>query len=309
MSAIDQRSLRDAFGTFLTGVTVVTCHDEKQRPLGFTANSFTSVSLDPPLVLVCLAKSSRNYEHFTSGQGFAVNVLSEFQKDVSNLFAKPVEDRFATIDWRAGPHGSPVLANVAAWFDCSLHQTLESGDHVILIGKVEAFGNSLANGLGYARGNYFTASLANKAVTAAASDAEVQIAALVERAGEVLLFGDARSGFSLPECRLSDDDGPERLHDFLVAETGLSVSIGQIYSVYRDSVTGRQHIVYRCRAGDGEPRAGRFYALAELRRLTFVNSAIDDTLRRFAGEVSVGNFGIYFGTELSGTVHKLPRKF
>jgi flavin-dependent trigonelline monooxygenase, reductase component len=308
MSAFDPRSLRDAFGAFLTGVTVVTSMDGDGAPVGFTANSFTSVSLDPPLVLVCLSAGSKNHARFTSARGFAVNVLSEFQKDISNTFAKPVEDRFAGIDWEPGPSGHPVFRGVAAWFECSMHEVVNAGDHAILIGRVEAFGNSLANGLGYARGNYFTASLSNRAVTAAACDADVRTAALVERQGEILLFGDAATGYRLPECTLSDGDGPERLHDFLVEETGLSVAVGQIYSVYRDSLSGRQHIAYRCAAGDGAPNVGTFVPLKQLRHLTFVNSAIDDTLRRFAAEASVGNFGIYFGTEIAGTVHKLPRK-
>lgn len=94
----DPRALRDAFGAFATGVTVVTASDAAGKPIGFTANSFTSVSLDPPLLLVCLAKSSRNYESMTSAGRFAINVLSETQKDVSNTFARPVEDRFAAVD-------------------------------------------------------------------------------------------------------------------------------------------------------------------------------------------------------------------
>lgn len=94
----DPRQLRDAFGAFLTGVTVVTTINAEGQPIGFTANSFTSVSLDPPLLLVCLAKTSRNYAAVTEAAGFAVNILSEAQKDVSNTFARPVEDRFAAVD-------------------------------------------------------------------------------------------------------------------------------------------------------------------------------------------------------------------
>ena len=138
----DARALRDAFGAFLTGVTVVTTVDDAGAPIGFTANSFTSVSLDPPLLLVCLAKTSRNYATLTAAKGFGVNILSEDQKDVSNTFARPVEDRFAAVDWRIGPHGSPVFADVAAWFDCATHDVVDAGDHVILIGRVEGFDNS-----------------------------------------------------------------------------------------------------------------------------------------------------------------------
>ena len=156
MTTHDPRALRDAFGSFLTGVTVVTTFDGDGSPIGFTANSFTSVSLDPPLLLVCLAKTSRNYNAVTTAPGFAINILSETQKEVSNTFARPVADRFATVDWRRGPWGSPIFSDVAAWFDCALHEVIDAGDHVVLIGRVEAFGDSAANGLGYARGAYFT---------------------------------------------------------------------------------------------------------------------------------------------------------
>lgn len=159
----DARALRDAFGAFLTGVTVVTTVDDAGAPIGFTANSFTSVSLDPPLLLVCLAKTSRNYATLTAAKGFGVNILSEGQKDVSNTFARPVEDRFAAVDWRMGPYGSPVFADVAAWFDCATHDVVDAGDHVILIGRVEGFDNSGKTGLGYARGGYFTPALAERA--------------------------------------------------------------------------------------------------------------------------------------------------
>ena len=101
-ASFDARALRDAFGAFPTGVTVVTAHDPSGQPIGFTANSFTSVSLDPPLLLICLAKSSRNFAAITGSAGFAVNILSETQKDVSNTFARPVEDRFAAVEWEEG---------------------------------------------------------------------------------------------------------------------------------------------------------------------------------------------------------------
>ena len=95
MTLENRRLLRDAFGTFMTGVTVVTTLDEAGAPIGFTANSFSSVSLDPPLLLVSIAKTSGNYARFMAAKGFAINILAEGQKDVSNTFAKPVEDRFS----------------------------------------------------------------------------------------------------------------------------------------------------------------------------------------------------------------------
>lgn len=151
----DPRALRTAFGSFMTGVTVVTLLDAQGRPLGFTANSFASVSLDPPLLLVCLANTSSNYEAFAKTQKFAINILSQSQVEVSNTFARPGDDRFANVDWQVGPHGSPVLAGVSAWFDCATFKTVDAGDHLILIGEVKGFDCTEAPGLGYARGAYF----------------------------------------------------------------------------------------------------------------------------------------------------------
>ena len=114
--SIDPRALRDAFGCFMTGVTVVTTLDADGKPLGFTANSFSSVSLDPPLLLVSIANSSGNLGAFVSGKGFAVNILGEGQKEVSGTFARPSADRFAQTYWRHGPIGSPLIAGVALQF-------------------------------------------------------------------------------------------------------------------------------------------------------------------------------------------------
>src|SRR5699024_7683587 len=183
----------------------------------------------------------------------------------------------------------------------------DSGDHAILIGEVKGFDSGLANGLGFARGSYFTASLADRAVAAAASEAEVRIAALIERDDEVLLFADDRGRYLLPNCKLSDQESSQRLRDFVRDTTGLSVAVGQIYSVYQDRQNGLRYIIYHCVAEDGDVAKGAFYRLSQLKHLPFVSSAIDDTLKRFSSEVNLGNFGIYFGTEMSGTVHKLSK--
>ncbi|MHA7971909.1 flavin reductase [Rhizobium sp. CAU 1783] len=304
-TAFDPRSLRDAFGAFATGVTIVTAVGPDGQPLGFTANSFSSVSLDPPLLLICLAKTSRNFDAMTKAKGFAVNILSDGQKDASNTFARPVEDRFATVEWSHGPYGSPVLADVAAWFDCSLDQVIEAGDHVILLGRVEAFDNSGRNGLGYVRGGYFTPTLAAKAVSVA-SEGHLHLGAVVERAGEILLVGeDAKS---LPGCDFDDGEPLEALKSHLEQLTGLPITIGFLYSVYEGLSDGRQHIVYRAFAGEGDPKEGTFVSLDQLARTSLSGSATADILNRFAMESSIGNFGVYFGNETAGRVHSIARK-
>ncbi|MFB2552560.1 flavin reductase [Ensifer soli] len=305
--SIDPRALRDAFGAFLTGVTVVTSRNAAGAPIGFTANSFASVSLDPPLLLVCIAKSSRNFEAVTGASGFAVNILSEGQKDVSNTFARPSEDRFATVGWSDGPHGAPVLADVAAWFDCSMHEIVDAGDHAILIGRVEAFGNAGTTGLGYQRGAYFFPGASERALVASQDMPQV-IGAVAERDGAILLVEAGEGRLKLPAFALTAEDGPDAFGTRLSELTGLAVQPGLIYSVYDDRKAMRRHVVYRAVLGEGEPVAGRFFPAADLPIDRIADSAERDLVRRYAAESRFGNFGVYVGDQDRGRVHAQPVK-
>jgi flavin reductase (DIM6/NTAB) family NADH-FMN oxidoreductase RutF len=133
----DPRTLRDALGCFATGVTIVTTLDVDGNPAGLTANSFTSVSLDPPLLLVCLAKSASRLPAFEAAQVFAVNVLHTGQQTVSTRFASKTADRFAGTAWEAWDTGAPIIEHSLASFDCTRHAWHDAGDHVILVGHVQ----------------------------------------------------------------------------------------------------------------------------------------------------------------------------
>ena len=137
-SEFTPRQLRDAFGCFATGVTVVTTLGDDGRPVGLTANSFTSVSLDPPLVLFCLDRRSTSLAAFEAAERFAVNVLHAGQEAVSARFSRREPDRFAGTAWRAGLAGVPLLEDAAAVFECARETVLDGGDHRIFIGRVEA---------------------------------------------------------------------------------------------------------------------------------------------------------------------------
>jgi len=156
MMGVDKADLRRAFGSFMTGVTVVTARDKDGEPLGFTANSFTSVSLAPPLLLICIDHASENLNSFAGAANFAVNILAEDQQQISNQFATNVEDRFAGVDWSLSDEGNPILAGTAAHFNCSMHKTVDAGDHVILIGEVTSCAAADKPGLGYHKGKYFS---------------------------------------------------------------------------------------------------------------------------------------------------------
>ncbi len=301
MSDFDPRALRNAFGTFMTGVTVVTTHDADGNPLGFTANSFTSVSLDPPLVLVCLAGTSRNHDAFARAKEFAVNILSEGQKDVSNTFARPVEDRFAAVKWHKGPHGSPLLEGVSAWFDCAGFKTVEAGDHLILIGRVMAFDASTAPGLGYARGVYVTPAAEAGAL---ARTAGLVVSALIEHEGRVLLLDDGHGRLSLPETR-SGKGGASAALSRLIAESGVSARPGFIYSVYEDETREHQHISFLCQAAEGASCRGIFAELSDRTLMAIADPAMRIMLERFANESRMGNFGVYYGNQISGEVRPI----
>ena len=303
----DARALRDAFGAFLTGVTVVTTHNAGGAPIGFTANSFTSVSLDPPLLLVCLAKTSRNFATLTESKAFGVNILAEGQKDVSNTFARPVEDRFASVDWKTGPFGSPVFSDVAAWFDCSMHELVDAGDHVVLIGRVEAFENGGKTGLGYARGGYFTPALAEKSLLANA-DGKLLLGAVAERDGEILMVEDDRGGWTLPFVEKAESEGLDALEHHVEEGFGLSLQPGLLYSVYEDTKTGRQHVVYRATLGEGTLQRGRFFPIQSPPVAEIADSAVRDLVKRYAAESTLGNFGVYFGNQEKGRVHAVATK-
>ena len=151
----DPRTLRDALGCFATGVTVVTCFDGDGEPVGLTANSFTSLSLDPPLLLVCVAKAAASAVPLSSATNFAVNVLQTGQQPASITFSTRVEDRFGCTEWSVGEHGAPVLMQSLSVFECRRLAIHDGGDHFILVGEVvKASFESGLDPLLYFRGRY-----------------------------------------------------------------------------------------------------------------------------------------------------------
>jgi 3-hydroxy-9,10-secoandrosta-1,3,5(10)-triene-9,17-dione monooxygenase reductase component len=135
----DDRRFRDVMGHFATGVTIVTAM-EGGEPIGLAVNSFTSVSLDPPLVLFCAANTSTTWPRIQRGRRFAVNVIGEGQEELSRLFALKGADRFAQIRWHAGVSGSPVFDDAIAYVDCETDAEYPGGDHTIVLARVLDFG-------------------------------------------------------------------------------------------------------------------------------------------------------------------------
>lgn len=136
---LNTQEFRRALGSFATGVTIVTTATGPEMPVGVTASSFNSVSLDPPLVLWSLAKKSLSLDAFRDSGHFAVHILSCLQEDLSNAFARSGADKFANVGWQPGTIGSPVLDKFAARFECRTVHQYEGGDHIIFVGEVVAF--------------------------------------------------------------------------------------------------------------------------------------------------------------------------
>ena len=136
-TTIETGDFRRALGAFATGITVITTLGPRGEPVGLTANSFNSVSLDPPLVLFSVGRHARSLTAFLSSHHFAVNILSDDQKALSDGFARPTKDKWAGIDFETWEHGCPILPGCLANLECQIRYTHMGGDHVIFVGKVE----------------------------------------------------------------------------------------------------------------------------------------------------------------------------
>lgn len=135
---LDEEELRFALSRFTTGVAIVTARNGEGNPSAITINAFTSVSLDPPLVLYCLGKSAFNYEAFAGAEAFAINFLSSDQQALSDRFAQEAEDHFPDLGFGRLITGSPILSGCLGALDCKTEARYEAGDHLIVIGRVGA---------------------------------------------------------------------------------------------------------------------------------------------------------------------------
>ncbi len=138
-ATLDKREFRNALGMFPTGVAVVTAQGEDGAFVGLTVNSFSSLSLDPPLVLWSLHSRSPSMAAFERASHFAINILSDAQMHISRRFASPVKDKFLKLELVAGLGGAPLIQGCAAHIECSAHAQHLGGDHLLFIGHVERF--------------------------------------------------------------------------------------------------------------------------------------------------------------------------
>lgn len=301
--SIDPLALRRAFGTFVTGVTVITAHDAKGQPRGMTANSFTSVSLDPPLLLVCVGKSASSFSVFESADCFAVNLLHEEQTELSALFASKSPDKFSAVSHDRIHTGAPVLNDCLTWFDCTVHDCVDAGDHIILIGAVQAFGTSPSAPLGFCRGRY--AVVKDPLPPEWLASHGMIVSYLIEAEGSLLLCQDGKGGWVLPTA-------PRRIADgHLPVAGGGSLALLPddtfLYSVFDIADGEPGYLIYRARlaqpAQDCElPENFRFFPIDQVPFEEVATREVRAMLRRYVRESARRRFGIYMGSHDGGRV-------
>jgi len=152
--SFNQTGFRDTLSQFATGVTIITTLDDDGSPIGITANSFNSVSMDPPLVLWSLAKNAFSLTSFQNAEYYNIHILSVDQEDMSNRFARPGTDKFDTIDFYQGRGDTPVLMDCAALLECRTRHQYDGGDHIIFVGEVLSHMHSAKKPLVFHQGQY-----------------------------------------------------------------------------------------------------------------------------------------------------------
>ena len=153
-AGVDAAVFRGLLGRFATGVAVVTTRTPDGTAIGMTASSLASVSLEPPLVSVCIDHAAAIHRAILAAPAFVINILEESQEAISRRFAGEHPDRFDGVGYRAGDHGLVLLDDVHAWIECARHQLVEAGDHTIVIGRVTGGAPGEGRPLLYYRGGY-----------------------------------------------------------------------------------------------------------------------------------------------------------
>ncbi len=303
MTTPDPLALRSAFGSFMTGVTVVTGRSADGTPVGFTANSFSSVSLDPPLLLVCPGKFLSSFEAFSQSTQFAVNVLSEGQEEVATTFASFKGDRYARTPHFEDPLGNLMITGALARFSCTTHQVIGAGDHAILIGQVQHFDHQAGQGLGYANGQFFSLGLERAALE---QDGGVATCGAIITQGDAVLLERTAKGYRPPQAVCQDRGHLREAFTQALSARGLSATLGPAYSVFDDS---NMHFSYfLATAPVGATSHFEAVPIDTISSLDFASKAITDMMTRFALETRSHSFGLYIGDATRGDVHPLPER-
>lgn len=303
MTQLDPKTLRKAFGSYMTGVTVITAMSRDGTPVGFTANSFTSVSLEPPLLLVCPAKSLSSFDVFVNCDSFVVNILSEDQQAISNIFAGSKEDRFSQIEWHKDEQGNPVIDGALTHFSCKTDRNLDAGDHHLLVGEVLDFSTREGRGLGYASGGYFSLGLEREAAEISTQEKHVCVGAIIEHNGKVLL-SQKEGKATLPTMMTDDNTNAVSTIKQFLTKNGIDAQLGAVFSIYENTKSNINYIFYRVIAHSAETKdLGQYVAIDDIAQQDFATPAMNSMMNRYAAESKNGFYGVYVGQEEQGRVH------
>lgn len=300
---------RQVLGSFMTGVTVVTTVDADGRYRGITANSFTSVSLAPPLVLFCVDYRAASYETFQRAEGFVVHILSSEQQELAKTFASKSETKFDGVDVSPGYGGSPILDNVHAWLECKFHDAVIAGDHAIIIGEVVRYRAEPARPLGFYQGRFFGFNTDHEIAALVPPATELRVSWMMQNdEGSVIARIDGE-GFALP----SSTARPREIHVSALSTRaselfGRTASVEFLYSVYEDD-TERLTLTYRgqVHASDAELAESGFVCLppADIDFTRFARSGEEAVVQRYLDELAGDRFGVYAGTLVEGSIARI----
>ncbi len=301
----DNGAMRQALGKFPTGVTVVTTTAPGGEPVGFTANSFTSVSLKPPLVLICLAKIASLCEVFAAADSYAINILAADQEDLSNRFASRGGDRFNLVDWHAEITGSPILEGTAAWLDCTLKEVIDGGDHLLLLGEVQSSAFTDAMPLGYYAGSYFSIRLTHDFLKPQNGDAALQSSSgvIIDADNTIFLIPQDDGSYDVPRVQTHASGRAPKELDVELTRLGLDVDDLVLFSVVEGRHLQRLAVYYRSallkdRLGQRSLlEHGRFYPFDLIPWQALVSKGMRTMLERYIEEKRQGQFGVYMSNE------------
>ncbi|MGH1356694.1 MAG: flavin reductase family protein [Thalassovita sp.] len=258
------------------------------------------------MVLVCPGKFLSTYDAFTACDNFAISILAEGQRDISNIFAGSKEDRFAQVPHTLDLNDVPVVNGAMARFSCKTHQVIPAGDHSILMGEVQDFAHSDGQGLGYVAGRYFSLGLEHS--SAQSAQQPVTCGAIVECDGGVLL---ERTDKGYRPLQVSVDEAGN-LRDSITAsltEQGIEADLNQVYSSYTDANTGAKFTFF---LGSGAPTRDlpnvELISISDLPGISFTRQSITNMMARFAYEVRTRNFSLYLGDTNRGDIHRINQR-
>ncbi|WP_427870005.1 flavin reductase family protein [Leucobacter luti] len=303
----DLGSYRQVLGSFMTGVTVITTVDADGRQRGITANSFTSVSLDPPLVLFCVDYRAASYETFQSAEGFVIHVLSSEQQELAKTFASKSETKFAGLETESGHGGAPILSDVHGWLECRLHDTVIAGDHAIIIGEVLRYNSEPARPLGFYQGRFFGFNTDQEIAALAPQLSRIAVTWMMQTEdGAILARRTEAGGLVLPASSAAPKDVHARaLAALAEQEFSSRVSVEFLYSVFEDE-KDRLGLTYRGQvfARGAQLEQAGFVCLqpSEVDPEAFARPGESAIVGRYLDELANSRFGIYAGTLAEGAI-------